>query len=138
MTARLIGEHGPEIAFGQVDSRLLLILVRNHLDSIAVGDPRVSSTNQPAYRRIANELRSHQERCNEISFASETGTLTLPGPTPTMATMSIRDAATAVGCSEQYMRRVAANLGGFLVGGRWRIPTAAVEQHRRQRKEHTG
>lgn len=45
-------------------------------------------------------------------------------------TVTTREAAALLGCSERTVRRLAPLLGGRNVGGRWLLDRAAVHEHR--------
>lgn len=47
----------------------------------------------------------------------------------TDTTMSIEEAAAELGCSRRQARRLAPELGGRLIGGRWLIDRQALREH---------
>jgi len=77
------------------------------------------------YETLARELYAAMSGSGQSDIAADTGC----DPDVVGPTVPIEEAAAELGCSKRQARRIAPELGGRIVGGRWLIDRQALTEH---------
>ncbi|WP_373199840.1 helix-turn-helix domain-containing protein [Mycobacterium marinum] len=123
---------GPLVAGGVVVVHGVSLRVARDAMTIAASARRANGLPvSPAYLELAEAFDAAMSAARQCDVAQPAVLQHYPQKTPTV---TIAEAAEALGLSKRQTQRLAPRLGGRLIGGRWLLDEQAVREHLEGRK----